>query len=106
MVKREIELELENVNIHDNVEITKEDVTMQLKKMQNWKAPRLDGIQGSWLKRFTSQHQRLTEEWNENSQSLSIPSWLVKSRIVLTQKDSAKGNAVGNYRPIACFNLS
>ena len=35
MVKREIELELENVNIHDNVEITKEDVTMQLKKMQN-----------------------------------------------------------------------
>ena len=66
----------------------------------------MDGIQGSWLKRFTSQHQRLTEEWNENSQSLSIPSWLVKSRIVLTQKDPAKGNAVGNYRPIACFNLS
>ena len=105
MVKREIELELENVKIHDNVEITKEDVTMQLKKMQNWKEPGLAGIQGFWLKRFTSQHQRLTEKLNENIQSLSIPSWLVKSRTVFIQKDLAKGNAVGNYRPIACLNL-
>ena len=94
---KEVELELENVNIQENVEITKEDVTMQLRKMPNWKAPGLDGIQGFWLKRFTSQHQRLTEELNENIQSLSIPSWLVKSRIVLIKKDPAKGNAVGNH---------
>ena len=38
-------------------------------------------------------------------QSLSIPSWLVKSRTFLIQKDPAKGNVVGNYRPIACLNL-
>ena len=88
-----------------NVEITKEDVTMQLKKMPNWKAPALHGIQGFWLKRFTSQHQRLTEELNENIQSLSIPSWLVKSRTVLIQKEPAKGNVVGNYWPMACLNL-
>ena len=94
---KEVELELENVNIQENVEITKEDVTMQLRKMPNWKAPGLEGIQGFWLKRFTSQHQRLTEELNENIQSLSIPSWLVKSRIVLIKKDPAKGNAVGNH---------
>ena len=42
---------------------------------------------------------------NENIQFLSTPSWLVKSRTVLIQKDLAKGNAVGNYRPIARFNL-
>ena len=59
-------MELENVNIQENVEITKEDVTMQLRKMPNWKVPGLDGIQGFWLKRFTSQYQRLTEELNEN----------------------------------------
>ena len=98
-------MELENVNIQENVEITKEDVTMQLRKMPNWKAPGLDGIQGFWLKRFTSQHQRLTEELNENIQSLSIPSWLVKSRTVLIKKDPRKGNAVGNYWLIACLNL-
>ena len=43
---KEVELELGNVNIQENVEMTKEDVTMQLRKMQNWRAPGLDGIQG------------------------------------------------------------
>ena len=65
--------------------------------MPYWKAPGFDRIQGFWLKRFTSQHQMLTEELNENIQSLSIPSWLVKCRTVLIQEDPAKGNAVGNY---------
>ena len=73
--------------------------------MSNWKAPGMDEIQGFWLKRFTCQHQRLTEELNENIQSLSIPSWSVKSRTVLIQKDTAKSNTVGNYQPIACLNL-
>ena len=31
--------------------------------------------------------------------------WLVKSRTVLIEKDPAKGNAAGNYRPTACLNL-
>ena len=35
---KEAELELENVNIQDKVETTKEDVTMQLRNMPNWKA--------------------------------------------------------------------
>ena len=87
---KDVELKLENVNIHENVEITEKDVTMQLRKMPNWKAPGLDRIQGFWLKRLASQHQRLTEEMNENIQSLSIPSWLVKSKTILIQKDSAK----------------
>ena len=72
---------------------------MQLRKMPSWKAPGLDGIQGFWLKMFTSQHQRLTDV------SLSTPNWLVKYRPFLIQKDSAKSNAVGNYWPIACLNL-
>ena len=35
---KEVELELENVNIQDKVETTREDVTMQLRNMPNWKA--------------------------------------------------------------------
>ena len=46
---KEVELEVENVNIQENVEITKEDVTMQLKKMPNKKTTGLDGIQGFCL---------------------------------------------------------
>ena len=78
---------------------------MQLRKMRNWKAPGLDGIQGFRLKWFTSQHQRLTVKFNENIQSLVIPSWLLKSRTILIQKDYAADNAVGSYQPIACLNL-
>ena len=40
-----IELELENVNVQDNAEITKEDVTMQLRMIAKWKELVLDGIQ-------------------------------------------------------------
>ena len=56
---KKAELELGNVTIHDDVEITKEDVIIQLRKMPNWNAPRFDRIQGFWLKKFTDQHQRL-----------------------------------------------
>ena len=51
---KEVELELENIKIQEYVEITKEDVTMQIRRVSNWKAPGLDGIQGFWFKRFTS----------------------------------------------------
>ena len=83
-------MKLENVNIQENVEITKEDATKQLRKMTQG----LDGTQGFWLKRVISQHQRLTEELNENMNSFSIPRWLVKRRTVLIQKDPAKGNTI------------
>ena len=53
---------------------------MELRKTPHWKVPGLDGIQRFWVKRYASQHQRLTEELNENIQSLLVPSWLVKNR--------------------------
>ena len=86
---KEVELELENVRIEENVEKNKEDVRMQLRKMLNWKAPGLER----------------EKVLNENIQSLSITSWLVKSRTALIQKDPAKGNVADNYRPIACLNI-
>ena len=67
---KEVELELKNANIQENAEIIKEDVTTQLRKMPNWKAPGLDGIQGFRFEMFTSPHQRLAEELNENIQSI------------------------------------
>ena len=98
-------LELENVNIQDNAEITKEDVKMQLRKMRNWKATGLDGIQRFWLKRFISQHQRLPLELNKNIRSLSLSSQLVSRKQNFSySKGSCKRNAAGNHRPVACLN--
>ena len=34
-----------------------------------------------------------------------IPGWMTYGRTVLCQKDSAKGNAVDNFRPITCLPL-
>ena len=99
-----VELELENVKVQDNVEIIKQDVTIQLRKIAKWKAPELDGIERFQLKGF-SRKQRLTEELNENNQSLSVLSWLVKSRTFFIENNPAKGNAVGNSAPVACLNL-
>ena len=93
-------MKLENVNLQENVKITKVHVTKQLTKKPNWKVPGLDSICGFSLKRFTSQHKGLTEELNKNMHSLLIPSWLVKSRT-----GPAKGNVAGNYQPITCLNL-
>ena len=87
---KEVELKLENISIQEDVKITKEDVTKQLRKMPNWRAPGLDGIQGFWHKRLTNQYQRITEELNKNMQSLSI------LRTILIRKDPAIDNAVGN----------
>ena len=47
---KEAELELENVNIQDKVEIAKENVTMQLWKIPNRRAPGLETILGFWVK--------------------------------------------------------
>ena len=102
---KEVELELENVNIQGKVERTKEDDTMQLRNMPHWKATGQEGILEFWLKRSNSQHKTLTEELNENILSISISSWLLKRKTLLIQKDPANGNAVCNYQSKASLNL-
>ena len=78
---------------------------MHLRNIPNWKATGQEGILEFYLKKFNSQHQRLTEELNENIQSISIPNWLLKSKTILIQMNPAKGNAVRNYQPKASLNL-
>ena len=100
-----VEKELEVVKIQNKVVIAKEDVIKQVRKMPNWKSPGLDYIQGFWLERFSSLHQTIADIVNNELQSASIFDWMVESCTVLTQKGPTKGNAVGNYRPLACLNL-
>ena len=32
-----------------------------------------------------------------------VPSWLIRGRISLLQKDKSRGNVASNYRPITCL---
>ena len=34
-----------------------------------------------------------------------IPKWMTLGKTILHQKDTSKGNAVDNYRPISCLPL-
>ena len=49
-----VEKELECVAQQSNISITKEDVSIHIRKMPNWKAPGPEGLPGFWQKNFTS----------------------------------------------------
>ena len=88
------------------LEITAEMVSIQCRKMPNWKAPGRDGVQGFWLKNLRSFHGRLAEQLNNllNGEE-ELPEWLAFGRTMLCLKDPTKGNAFDNFRPISCLPL-
>ncbi|CAB3978867.1 Hypothetical predicted protein [Paramuricea clavata] len=90
----------------NDLKINEEDITKQCKKIPNWKAPGLDGVQGYWIKKITSCHQRIAEQLDEilNGKA-ELPQWITYGRTVLCLKDPSRGNAVDNFRPISCLPL-
>ena len=88
----------------ERMTITVDKIRKQCKKMPNWKAPGKDKVQGYWIKNLTQMHSRIAEQLNkiligEDGK----PEWMTYGHTVLCQKDTAKGNAVDNYRPITCL---
>ena len=88
----------------DDLQITKEKVEMQCRKMHNWKAPGHDGVQGFWIKYLTSCHQRMANQMEKilNDED-EVPEWMTSGRTVLCVKDPTKGNSADNFRPITCL---
>ena len=64
------------------VNITREKILKILERVPNWKAPGPDGIQGFWVKNFTSMHQYLEEYFAECLEG-QAPRWMAKGRTVL-----------------------
>ena len=64
-----VEKELKYLTQQGNINITKEDVFIHLRKMENWKASGPDELHEFLLKKFTSLHQamvrHLDDEWYE-----------------------------------------
>ena len=79
---------------------------MQCRKMPNWIAPGKDGVHGYWLKNLTSLHPRRAVQLNRYLDGeRPLPDWMTFGITVLCQRDSAKGSAVDNYKPISCLPL-
>ena len=88
----------------ENVVITKSLIKAQCKKIPNWKAPGPDGVQGYWIKKLTTLHDRIASQMNDMiNNGVAVPNWMTYGKTYLCQKDQSKGNAVDNYRPISCL---
>ena len=99
---REIKKGMNGKNKQAQVQILQEKLKKILKKIPNWKDPGLDGVQGFWLKNFTSLQKNLV--WHLNAcLDGETPWWMTKRRTVLIQKDKSKGNEANNYCPITCL---
>ena len=102
---RELRAEKDNMKQTD-IEILTEMITKQVKKIQHWKIPGPDGVQGYWLKILTALHECIAKQMDDIiSNRENIPEWMALGKTVLYQKDSSKGHAVDNYRLISCLPL-
>ena len=95
---------MENTPKQQRVEITEPKVKKILRKIPNWKAPGPDGVQGFWMKNFTSMRTYLTQ-YLAHCLEGNTPEWMTKGRTVLIQKDKSKGIESSKYRPITCLPL-
>ena len=100
-LEEELNLQLKQ----ENVQINQTKVKKQTQKMSNWTAAGPDGVQGFWLKSFTSCHDRIAHQLQSCLFGAETPEWLTKGRTVLINKDREKGNMASNYRPITCLPL-
>ena len=102
---RNLRADLRNQQQEDMI-VTKEMVAKQCTRMANWKAPGMDRVQGFWLKKLTSLHERIAEQLSLIvNRDASLPHWLTLGRTILCLKDPKKGNAVDNFRPISCLPM-
>ena len=102
---KDVENELVGIQKQNYITITLAQVTKQLKKMGNWKAPGPDGLQGNWLKNLTSSRERIAAQLHDYLTTNQTPEWFTKGRTVLVLKDMEKGNIATNFRPITCLPL-
>ena len=89
-----------------NYEFSEEVLDKILNKMKNNGAPGNDLIRCFWIKKLTSTHSALVNEFRKIYERGDIlPQWLVIGRTILLPKNEQTKNAK-NYRPIACQNIT
>ena len=76
------------------------------RRIPNWRAPGLDGVQGYWRNNFSSLHHRRKDQLHNCVQgTTSVPKWMTSGRTTLIMKDKNKGIVASNFRQISCLPL-
>uniref|UniRef100_A0A1X7VW88 Uncharacterized protein n=1 Tax=Amphimedon queenslandica TaxID=400682 RepID=A0A1X7VW88_AMPQE len=65
--------------------------------------PGLDGVQGYWFQQFMACHERIAEPLNGLLHGEETPDWLTCGNTELVQRDTRKGTAVDDFKPIFCL---
>ena len=81
--------EVENTSVQESIDITDEKVKDILKRMPNWKAPGPDGVQGFWLKNFTSMHKYIRLYLIDCLEN-GTPTWMTREGRYLYRKIKIK----------------
>ena len=62
----------------NNINITTEMIKELVKKIQNWKSPGPDGVQGYLLKKLTALHECIAKQMDNIIRSREdIPKWMI-----------------------------
>ena len=91
---RDVEEQLADVEKQNDVKITVESVRKCIRKIANWKSPGPDGVQGYWIRNFTSLQKRISEQLDDFLQLDSVPAWLTTGRIILIVKNKELGSSL------------
>mgnify|MGYP001794065188 FL=1 len=102
---KETKMEMRSVNQQEDMEISAVSLKKVLGKLAPWKAAGPDGVQGYWVKNFSSLHDRLVTQLSDVVRQGKPPEWMTTGRTVLIPKDPRKGNIPSNYRPITCLPI-
>ena len=81
-------------------------VSKQSRKIPNRTATGRNGVQGFWIKKLASLHERTGFQLNKilNGKE-QLPECLTYVQPAFGQKGQTKGNTQDNYRPISCLLL-
>ena len=82
--------QLGEVDNQASISITPQNIRVQLNKTSNWKAPGPDGVQGYWLKNFTSLTGRIAKQLDNYLQQNNAPRWMNMGKTTLIMKDTGQ----------------
>ena len=102
---RDVEEQLAEVEKQNDVKITVESVRKCIRKIANWKSQGPEGVQGYWIKNFTSLQKQITKQLDDCLQLNSVSAWLTTGRTVLIVKNKELGSIATNFRPTTCLPL-
>ncbi|XP_067145427.1 uncharacterized protein [Centruroides vittatus] len=100
---KEIEKASSEINEVEVEEITEDQVKFAVRKLMNWKSPRIDKIQNYYIKYLTSVHKYFAVLFtNIISGKEMLEDWFTTGKVILIPKNENSEDPE-NWRPIVCL---